>query len=140
MLYYDHGLGKAFCGYGDYYDGGQDENAITYLTLANRLIHEVNPHAITIAEEMSGMPGLAAKIEDGGIGFDYRMAMGIPDFWIKTIKEKKDEEWHPTGIFWELTNRRSDEKPSTMPRATIRLSSGTKPSSSASSTPKCIGT
>lgn len=110
MLYYDHGLGKAFCGYGDYYDGGQDENAITYLTLANRLIHEVNPHAITIAEEMSGMPGLAAKIEDGGIGFDYRMAMGIPDFWIKTIKEKKDEEWHPTGIFWELTNRRSDEK------------------------------
>ena len=110
MLYYDHGLGKAFCGYSDYFDGGQDENAITYLTLANRLIHEVNPHAITIAEEMSGMPGLAARIEDGGIGFDYRMAMGIPDFWIKTIKEKKDEDWHPSGIFWELTNRRADEK------------------------------
>ena len=110
MLYYDHGLGKAFGGYGDYYDGGQDENAITYLTLANRLIHEVNPHAITIAEEMSGMPGLAARIDDGGIGFDYRMAMGIPDFWIKIIKEKKDEDWHPTGIFWELTNRRADEK------------------------------
>lgn len=110
MLYYDHGLGKAFGSYNDYYDGGQDENAITYLTLANKLIHEVNPHAITIAEEMSGMPGLAAKTEDGGIGFDYRMAMGIPDFWIKIIKEKKDEEWNPSAIFWELTNRRSDEK------------------------------
>lgn len=110
MLYYDHGLGKAFGSYGDYYDGGQDTNAITYLTLANILIHEVNPKAITIAEEMSGMPGLAARFEDGGIGFDYRMAMGIPDYWIKMIKEKKDEDWHPTSIFWELTNRRADEK------------------------------
>lgn len=110
MLYYDHGLGKAFGSYGDYYDGGQDTNAITYLTLANMLIHDVNPHAITIAEEMSGMPGLAIKFKDGGIGFDYRMAMGIPDYWIKTLKEKKDEDWHPTSIFWELTNRREDEK------------------------------
>ena len=110
MLYYDHGLGKAFGGYGDYYDGNQDTNALTYLTLANKLIHEINPHAITIAEEMSGMPGLALKFQDGGIGFDYRMAMGIPDYWIKTLKEKKDEDWHPTSIFWELTNRRSDEK------------------------------
>lgn len=110
MLYYDHGLGKAFGGYGDYYDGNQDTNAITYLTLANQLIHDVNPHAITIAEEMSGMPGLAIKFADGGIGFDYRMAMGIPDYWIKTLKEKKDEDWHPTSIFWELTNRRYEEK------------------------------
>ena len=110
MLYYDHGLGKAFGSYADYYDGNQDPNAITYLTLANMLIHEVNPKAITIAEEMSGMPGLAVKFEDGGIGFDYRMAMGIPDYWIKMIKEKKDEDWHPTSIFWELTNRRADEK------------------------------
>ncbi|MDE6007466.1 MAG: alpha amylase C-terminal domain-containing protein [Muribaculaceae bacterium] len=110
MLYYDHGLGKAFGSYGDYYDGGQDTNALVYLTLANFLIHEVNPYAITIAEEMSGMPGLATKFEDGGMGFDYRLAMGIPDYWIKMIKEKKDEDWHPTSIFWELTNRRADEK------------------------------
>lgn len=110
MLYYDHGLGKAFGSYGDYYDGNQDPNALAYLTLANILIHEVNPKAITIAEEMSGMPGLAVKFEDGGIGFDYRMAMGIPDYWIKMIKERKDEDWHPTSIFWELTNRRADEK------------------------------
>lgn len=80
MLYYDHGLGKAFGGYQDYYDGNQDPDALVYLTLANLLIHEVNPKAITIAEEMSGMPGLAVKFEDGGIGFDYRMAMGIPDY------------------------------------------------------------
>jgi 1,4-alpha-glucan branching enzyme len=110
MLYYNHGLGQAFGGYDDYYNGGQDTNAITYLTLANKLIHKIHPHAITIAEEMSGMPGLALPFEDGGIGFDYRMAMGIPDYWIKTLKEKTDEEWHPTSIFWELTNRRADEK------------------------------
>lgn len=110
MLYYDHGLGKAFGSYGDYYDGNQDTNAIVYLTLANLLIHEVRRRAITIAEEMSGLPGLAIPFEDGGIGFDYRLAMGIPDYWIKLIKEKKDEDWHPTSIFWELTNRRRDEK------------------------------
>ena len=110
MIYYSHGLGEAFCGYGDYYNAGQNGDAICYLTLANRLIHEVNPKAITIAEEVSGMPGLAAPIEDGGYGFDYRMAMNIPDFWIKIIKERKDEDWKPSEIFWELTNRRKDEK------------------------------
>ncbi len=110
MIYYSHGLGEAFCGYGDYYNAGQNGDAICYLTLANRLIHEVNPKAITIAEEVSGMPGLAAPIEDGGYGFDYRMAMNIPDFWIKMIKECKDEDWKPSTIYWELTNRRKDEK------------------------------
>lgn len=110
MLYYSHGLGEAFCDYNDYYNGHQDDNAICYLTLANRLIHQINPHAITIAEEVSGMPGLAAKIEHGGYGFDYRMAMNIPDYWIKTIKEKRDEDWKPSSIFWEVKNRRADEK------------------------------
>ena len=110
MLYYSHGLGEAFCNYGDYFNGHQDDNAICYLTLANKLIHEVNPKAITIAEEVSGMPGLAARIDDGGYGFDYRMAMNIPDFWIKTIKELSDENWKPSSIFWEVKNRRSDER------------------------------
>ena len=110
MLYYSHGLGEAFCGYGDYFNGHEDDNAICYLTLANKLIHEVNPDAITIAEEVSGMPGLAAKFEDGGYGFDYRMAMNIPDYWIKTIKELSDENWKPSSIFWEVKNRRPDEK------------------------------
>ena len=110
MIYYSHGLGEAFCGYADYYNLGQNGDAICYLTLANRLIHQVNPKAITIAEEVSGMPGLASPIEDGGYGFDYRMAMNIPDFWIKIIKERKDEDWKPSEIFWELTNRRKDEK------------------------------
>ena len=110
MLYMNHGLGQDFNGYGDYYNGNQDGDAICYLTLANKLIHEVNPNAITIAEEMSGMPGLACPIEDGGMGFDYRLAMGIPDYWIKTLKEKRDEDWNVTDIFWTLTNRRADEK------------------------------
>lgn len=110
MLYYSHGLGEAFCNYDDYFNGHQDGDAIAYLTLANKLIHQVNPNAITIAEEVSGMPGLAAKVEDGGYGFDYRMAMNIPDYWIKTIKEKRDEDWKPSSIWWETTNRRADEK------------------------------
>ena len=110
MLYYSHGLGEAFTNYGDYFNGHEDDNTICYLTLANKLIHEVNPKAITIAEEVSGMPGLAAKFEDGGYGFNYRMAMNIPDYWIKTIKERRDEDWKPSSIFWEVKNRRADEQ------------------------------
>lgn len=110
MLYYSHGLEESFTSYEDYYNGRQDPDAITYLTLANQLIHQINPNAITIAEEVSGMPGLALSTNAGGYGFDYRMAMNIPDFWIKTIKEKKDEDWKPSAIWWENTNRRAEEK------------------------------
>ena len=110
MIYRSHGLGEDFNGYGSYFNGNEDGDAIMYLTLANKVIHEVKPGAITIAEEMSGMPGLAAKIEDGGVGFDYRLAMGIPDFWIKYIKEVKDEDWKAGHILFEMTNRREDEK------------------------------
>jgi 1,4-alpha-glucan branching enzyme len=110
MLYLSHGLGEAFTNYADYYNGHEDDNAICYLTLANEVIHQVNPNAITIAEEVSGMPGLSVKFSDGGYGFDYRMAMNIPDYWIKLIKEKIDEDWKPSSIFWEVTNRRADEK------------------------------
>ncbi len=110
MIYRSHGLGEDFNGYGSYYNLNEDGDAICYLTLANQLIHEVKPHAITIAEEMSGMPGLACPFKDGGMGFDYRLAMGIPDFWIKMIKEVKDEDWKAGHILWEMTNRRADEK------------------------------
>jgi 1,4-alpha-glucan branching enzyme len=110
MLYYDHGLGKAFTNYDDYFNGHQDEDAITYFMLANKLIHEVNPDAISVAEEMSGYPGLAYDVEKGGLGFDFRLAMGIPDFWIKLIKEQKDEDWHVGQIMWELSNKRAEEK------------------------------
>lgn len=110
MLYYSHGLGESFSNYSDYYGGKQDGDAIGYLTLANRLIHQINKKAITIAEEVSGMPGLAVPAEDGGYGFDYRMAMNIPDYWIKIIKEKQDQDWPIQGIWWETTNRRADEK------------------------------
>ncbi|NLI72902.1 MAG: 1,4-alpha-glucan-branching enzyme, partial [Bacteroidales bacterium] len=104
MLYRSHGLGEDFSGYDSYYNLNQDGDAICYLTLANKMIHQVNPNAITIAEEVSGMPGLASKVEDGGIGFDFRMAMGIPDFWIKYIKEVRMEHWKVGHIYWELTN------------------------------------
>lgn len=109
MLYRSHGLGEDFTDYRSYYNLNQDGDAICYLTLANKMLHQVNPHVITVAEEVSGMPGLASKVEDGGIGFDYRMAMGIPDFWIKYIKEVRIEDWKVGHIYWELTNRRADE-------------------------------
>ena len=110
MIYWDHGLGKDFGNYSLYFDNGVDENAITYLALANMLIHELNPNAITIAEDVSGMAGLAAPFSAYGVGFDFRMAMGIADHWIKWIKELRDEDWSMGGIWWELTNKRADEK------------------------------
>ncbi len=110
MLYFDHGLGKAFTSYNDYFDANCDEEAVTYFLLANQLIKEVNPHSISIAEDMSGMPGLAVPVANGGMGFDYRLAMGVPDYWIKIIKEKKDDEWQMGDIFYQLTSKRMDEK------------------------------
>jgi 1,4-alpha-glucan branching enzyme len=110
MLYTHHGLGKAFSGYSDYFDDSVDEAAVTYLTLANRLVHMLNDRAITVAEDVSGMPGLAVAAEKGGVGFDYRYAMGVPDYWIKLVKDTPDEHWPMGGLWHELTNRRSDEK------------------------------
>jgi 1,4-alpha-glucan branching enzyme len=110
MLYLDHGLEKAFTRYDDYFTENTDEQALAYLALANEVIHSVKPDAVTIAEDISGMPGLGVSIENGGYGFDYRFAMGIPDFWIRLTKDIPDENW-PMGHLWhELTNRRPDEK------------------------------
>ena len=110
MMYWDHGLGKAFSGYDCYFDAGVDESAVTYLALANMLIKEVNPDAITIAEDVSGMAGLAAPFEAGGVGFDFRMSMGVADSWIKWIKTLSDEQWSMGEMWWQLTNKRKDEK------------------------------
>ncbi len=110
MLYFHHGMGKAFTSYADYFDDSVDEEALVYLVLANQLIHDVRPDAITIAEDISGMPGLAAPLSAGGVGFDYRFAMGIPDYWIRLIKDTMDETWDMGNLWHELTNRREDEK------------------------------
>lgn len=110
MLYLDHGLGRTFDSYEAYFHEWVDEDAVTYLTLANRLIHTVRPDALTIAEDVSGMPGLAAPLEDGGLGFDFRLAMGVPDCWFRLLRTVRDEDW-PLGHLWhELTNRRADER------------------------------
>ena len=110
MLYWDHGLEKDFVGYENYFNQGVDENAITYLALANILIREMNPDAFTIAEDVSGMAGLAAPLEIGGVGFDFRMSMGVADNWIKWIKELSDDQWSMGEMWWQLTNKRADEK------------------------------
>jgi len=110
MLYLHQGLGVAFSDYSQYFNLNTDINAVTYLQFANELIREIRPDAITIAEDMSGMPGMCLPVKDGGIGFDYRLAMGVPDFWIKTIKERRDEDWSMNQIWQELTNRRPQEK------------------------------
>ena len=110
MLYHDHGLGSAFTGYDMYFSENTDVEAVTYLQLANELIHKINPNAITVAEDMSGMPGMCIPISEGGIGFDFRLSMGVPDLWIKTIKECADEEWDIIKLWYELTGRRPNEK------------------------------
>ena len=109
MLYYNHGLEQAFTSYDDYFGDNIDQSAMVYLNLANELVHDVNPEAITIAEDMSGMPGLAAPIKDGGIGFDYRFNMGAPDLWIKMLKDQRDEDWHMGNLFHQLTSHRAEE-------------------------------
>ena len=109
MIYHHHGLGVDFTNYKQYFDMTTNTDAIAYLMLANKLIHEVNPNAITIAEEMSGMPGMCLPTSEGGIGFDYRLAMGDPDFWIKTLKTK-DENWDMRKMWYELTAHRPGEK------------------------------
>ena len=110
MLYWSHGLGVDFVGYDIYFNAGVDENAVTYLALANMLVKEINPDAFTIAEDVSGMAGLAAPFEAGGVGFDFRMSMGVADNWIKWIKELPDEKWSMGEMWWQLTNKRADEK------------------------------
>jgi 1,4-alpha-glucan branching enzyme len=110
MLYLDHGLGKVFSSYDDYFGANVDEDAVTYLRLANVLVHELRPDATTIAEDVSGMPGMARDVSDGGLGFDYRLAMGVPDYWIKLIKERRDEDWQLGELYGTMLNRRLDEK------------------------------
>lgn len=110
MLYTHHGLAKDFVEYGDYFKNDVDLDALTYLTLANQLIHDVAPHAITIAEEMSGFPGIAGAAQVGGYGFDYRLSMGTPDLWIKLLKEQPDEHWRLSHLYHELTAHRPEER------------------------------
>ena len=110
MLYTHHGLGTAFSDYSMYFDGSVDGDALAYLTLANRVIHEVNPAAITIAEDVSGMPGCASPERNCGIGFDYRMAMGEPDYWFDVAEKVPDGSWSMWGMYHALTDRRREEK------------------------------
>ena len=109
MLYFHHGL-MSFDHYDKYFKEGVEWDAITYLQLANHLMKEINPHCLSVAEDMSGMPGLCRPIEDGGIGFDYRLGMGIPDNWIKLLKHVPDEQWDLDEIWGFLVNRRYGEK------------------------------
>ena len=108
MLYHSHG-NKDFCGYADYFGDDTDDDAILYLQLATKLINEIKPGAIVIAEDMSGMPGLCRPIQEGGIGFTHRLAMGIPDYWIKLLKHSRDEDWNLDELCGTLANRRHGE-------------------------------
>lgn len=109
MLYLDHGLARKFISYDDYFGSDVDDDALTYLTLANELVHTLSPEAVTIAEDVSGFPSLALTVSEGGAGFDYRFAMGVADTWIELTKDVPDEQW-PIGKLWyELTNRRRGE-------------------------------
>lgn len=110
MLYHHHGDHVVFDHYDKYFKDGVDWDALIYLQLANEVVHRLKSKAITIAEDMSGMPGLCRKISEGGLGFDYRLAMAIPDYWIKLLKHKADEDWNIYELWHELTNSRYKEK------------------------------
>lgn len=110
MIYLDHGLGRSITCYDDYFPPHIDEDAVAYLQLANELVHAIRPDAITIAEDVSGMIGMAGPVAEGGVGFDYRLAMGIPDNWIKLLKERRDEDWNLGNLYNTLVNRRHGEK------------------------------
>lgn len=110
MIYHNHGLGVEFTDYSKYFSENTDVEAVTYLQLANELIREVNPAALTIAEDMSAMPGMCLPISDGGIGFDYRLSMGTPDLWIDLIKNTRDEDFSMWRLWGELSSRRAGEK------------------------------
>jgi len=110
MLYHSHGIAHAFSGHYDEYFGlAVDTESVVYLQLANYLLHTLYKDAITIAEEVSGMPTLCRPVEEGGCGFDFRLAMAIPDKWIKLLKEVKDEDWELGNIVFTLENRRWKE-------------------------------
>ncbi len=108
MLYTHHGMGVDFDNYAKYFKN-VDKDALAYLTLANQLIHTVRPGVVTIAEDMSGMPGLALPISDGGLGFDYRLDMGVPDLWIKYTKDLPDDKWSVNELYSELSQHRPSE-------------------------------
>ncbi|MBG0780820.1 MAG: alpha amylase C-terminal domain-containing protein [Bacteroidales bacterium] len=110
MLYFHHGMGVNFDQPERFFTDGVEFDAVTYLQLANTLIHQLNPAYLTIAEDVSGMPGLCKPIEDGGIGFDYRLGMGLPDFWIKLLKHQQDEAWNIHEMYHTMTNRHFDIK------------------------------
>ncbi len=110
MLYHHHGDMVSFDHYDKYFKEGVDWDAILYLQLANTLIHEIKKNAINIAEDMSGMPGMCRLVTEGGIGFDYRLGMGIPDYWIKLLKHSRDEDWNLHELWNVLSNRRNKEK------------------------------
>ncbi len=110
MIYLDHGLAHTFAGYDEYFGGNVDWDAVAYLMMANEVAHQINPAAISIAEDVSGMPGIARSVQEGGLGFNYRLAMGVPDYWIKLVKEQRDEDWDLGALYHTLLNRRHTEK------------------------------
>ncbi|KAL3476077.1 1,4-alpha-glucan-branching enzyme [Aspergillus californicus] len=111
MLYTHHGIGTGFSGgYHEYFGPNVDDDGVMYLTLANEMLHRLYPECITVAEDVSGMPALCLPYNIGGVGFDYRLAMAIPDMYIKLLKEKEDAEWDIGNLAFTLTNRRHGEK------------------------------
>jgi len=111
MLYESHGIGKGYSGgYHEYFGPDASIENHIYLMLANHLIHEIVPSAVTVGEDVSGMPTLCRPVAEGGFGFDYRLAMAIPDMFIKLLKEGSDDSWDMGHIVHTLTNRRYKEK------------------------------
>lgn len=123
-------------GYHEYFGDQVDEEALVYLMLANKLVQLLEekavdsespppppslvlsnssthsdesfnlPRLVTIAEDVSGYPAMCRPVDEGGLGFNARLGMAIPDKWIKILKEVPDDHWDMGNIIHTLTNRR----------------------------------
>ena len=109
MLYWHHGVGVSFLGNcSEYFSPATNVDACVYLMLANELAHALLPGAVTVAEDVSGMPTLCRPVAGGGLGFDYRLAMGVPDLWAR-LGGASDDAWRAPDVVAALTNRRRGE-------------------------------
>ena len=110
ILYNDHGIGHTGFTDNDYLGSNLNQSGLLYLVLLCKLAHELRPDFILIAEDVSGLPGLARPALLGGVGFDYRLQMGLPDFFESVAKDVMDDGISPSRIWHALVSRRFDER------------------------------
>ena len=57
-------------------DRGENKGAIEFIKGMNKGLKELHPTVILAAEDSTAYPKVTEKVEDGGLGFDYKWDMG----------------------------------------------------------------